>query len=275
VTDAVLRDFRVVDRVLAETDSDAADVVYAGPKGAVAFPFVVWRSLSGPGGVYIDACEIVDPEGRVIRRRTRRGRAVDEIERVIVATWEKRFELEGESVHQDIVDEVRTLRFPRAGQFLLRYSLYDEHIIDVPFQVLAQDPPWGVVPGPLDAALSKSTIAWLRVPQPNGESITKPIWYGYQDGRIYVLVGPGEQDIPGLGEASAVTILARSKDKQSLVAEHDCLAWVMDKDASWDRVAKDLLIGRRLNLPDGEKAMDRWKRECEIVVLAPIPPPRQ
>lgn len=270
---AALHDFRVTDRILAETDPDAGDVVFSGPKGTATFPFVVYRRLSGPGGLYIDACEILDPEGEIVATRRRRGKAVSVVEKQILLSWEKKFELDGESVVQDVVDEVRGMRFPHPGEYTLRYSIYDDHVIDTPFTVMPQDPPWVAVPGPLDASLSRSTIAWLRVRQPGGAEETKPIWYGYEKGKVFVLVGPGEQEIPGLTEATTAVLVARSKEKQSLVAETECLSYVLDKDGEWDRIARDVMIGRRLNLTDGEKALERWRKECEMVALTPIPPP--
>jgi hypothetical protein len=249
-----IHDFRVTDAILAQTDPDAGDVVFLGPSGNAAFPFVVVRRLSAPGGMYIDACEIVGKDGSII----------DMIER--------KYELEGESLIQDIVDEFRNTTFPGPGSYTLRYHVYDDHLLDTPFQVLQSDPPYGaIVPGPIDAALSKSTIAWVAVPQEDGKEITKALWYGYENGRLYVLTGTGEQEVPGLAEGSKhVKLIVRSKDVQSKVGEVTCVTQVLPKDAEWERIAREILIGRRLNLPDGEKAVERWKRDCEIVQLTPI-----
>jgi len=249
-----IHDFRVTDAILAQTDPDAGDVVFLGPAGNAAFPFVVWRRLSAPGGMYIDACEIVGPDGGVI----------DMIER--------KYELDGESLVQDIVDEFRDTVFPSPGAYSLRYYVYDDHLLDTPFQVVQSDPPYGaVVPGPVDAALAKSTIAWVVVPQQAGDEVTKAVWFGYDEGRVYILTGAGEQEIPGLAEGSThVKLIVRSKDVQSKVGEVTCVTQVLPKDAAWERIAREMLLGRRLNLPDGEKAVDRWKRDCEIVQLTPI-----
>ena len=249
-----IHDFRVTDAILAQTDTDAGDVVFLGPAGNAAFPFVVWRRLSAPGGMYIDACEIVGSDGAV----------VDMIER--------KYELDGESLIQDIVDEFRSTTFPGPGAYTLRYYVYDDLLLDTPFQVVQSDPPYGaIVPGPVDAALSKSTIAWVIVPQNGGAEATKAVWYGYDQGRVYVLTGAGEQEVPGLAEGSKhVKLIVRSKDVQSKVGEVVCVTQVLPKDAEWERIAREILLGRRLNLPDGEKAADRWKRDCEIVQLTPI-----
>jgi hypothetical protein len=251
-----IHDFRVTDAVLARTDPDAGDVVFLGPAGNAAFPFVVWRRLAGPAGWYMDAAEVLGPDGEPI---------------VLV---ERKYELEGESVVQEIVDEVRDAAFPGPGTYTLRYYVYDDHVLDVPFQVLQSDPPYGaLVPGPIDAALDKSTICWLVVPQADGTEARKPVWYGYADGRVYVLTGPGEQEVPGLTDAPTVRLIARSKERQSKVGEVTCVAQVLPKDARWERIARDVLLGRRLNLRDGERAVDRWKRDCEIVQLTPVPEP--
>jgi len=239
--------------VLAQTDADAGDVVYLGPSGGAAFPFVVWRRLSAPGGVYMDASEIVDADGDLID------------------LLERKYELEGESLIQDVVDELREPVFPGPGKYTLRYFGYDDHVVDIRFDVVQSDPPHGaIVPGPVDAALAKSTIAWVAVPQDDGTEITKAVGYGYDQGRVFVLTGNGEQEVPGFTTASHVRLIVRSKDIQSKVGDVACVAQVMSKDAEWDRIAREVLLGRRLNLADGDKAPDRWRKECEIVQLTPF-----
>src|SRR5258706_5822314 len=106
--DVTIHDFRVTDRVLAETEPDAADVVFLGPGGDVAFPFVAARKLSGPGGTYIDAVEIVDADGRSL------------------GVWEQRFELDGESKPRNLLTEFRAVPFPAPGTYSAQYSIYDD-----------------------------------------------------------------------------------------------------------------------------------------------------
>lgn len=265
-------DFRVTDRVLAETDPEAGDVVFLGRHGSVAQPFVCMRRLAGPGGTYIDAVEIVDADGRTL------------------GAWEKRFELDGDSKPRTLATEFRDVAFPAAGTYAMRYAIFDDIVGSFPFSVVQEDgPAAGIVPGPLDAALGKSTIVWLSFAEPvvmgaetTGKPVKRPtyqaqrdwpVWYGYEDGRIFVLTGPGEQPIPGLVEARCVWLTARSKDVQSRVATAECTVQILRKGPEWDRIARDLLIGRRLNLTDGDRALDRWRDECEIVLLTPVPPP--
>jgi hypothetical protein len=250
-----VHDFRIVDQVLYESDPDAGDVVYVGTTGSAAYPFTVARRISGPSGWYADTCQILAAG------------------RFKVAEWDRTFELEGESVDQWIVDTKRHLILPGQGAYTLRYFVFGEQIVDIDFTVVAADPPYvGIVPGPVDAALAKGTIAWLGVTDAKGRETTKPIWYGYDRGLVYVLVGPDEQEIPGMKEAGTARLLVRSKEKQSLVGQMECGVRALPKGPEWDTIARDVLVGRRLNLTDGERAIDRWRRTCEIYVLTPLPP---
>jgi hypothetical protein len=265
-----VRDFRITDRVLAESDPNAGDVVFIGSSGNSAAPFVCVRRLSGPSGHYLDAVEIVDADGKAIAIR------------------ETKFELDGESVEQTIATELRDVSFPGAGTYLAQYWVFDDVVGTFQFHV-AQAPGAGagIVDGALDGALSKGTIAWLSleadtrdvgdtggaVKQPRYNAGHEfPIWYGYEDGQIYVLTGEGEQQVPGLPDRTSVRLLARSKDKRSLVADVECTVAKLPKDAEWERVARDILVGRRLNLRDGEGAVSRWRENCEISMLTPVAP---
>ena len=100
-----------------------------------------------------------------------------------------------------------------------------------------------------------------------------PVWYGLVDGRVYVVTGGGEQQVPGLAEADRVVLVARSKDQQGKVAEVEARTRVVEgKDPLYAKVAP-VLIPRRLNLRDGEAAADRWRKESTLVELTPVPVP--
>jgi hypothetical protein len=113
-------------------------------------------------------------------------------------------------------------------------------------------------------------VVWVEVPGEGGtDGRAVPVWYGTLDGRVYVLVGGSEQHVPGLAEASQATLIARSKEQQSLVAEVEASARVVPpNDPLFARVVP-LLLPRRLNLRDGEQAADRWRKECTLVELTP------
>lgn len=270
MAEVTVHSFRVGDRVLVTTEADAGDVVFLGTAGRTAYPFIVQRTISGPGGTYVDACDVLDADGTSL------------------ALVERKFELDGHSKPRTVTTEFRSVAFASPGTYTLQYSVYDDVVGNFTFKVVQQDSPsTGIVPGPLDASLAKSTIAWIRMPRQveqvarkkrSGpppdymDGLTHPVWYGYQDGRVYVLVGEAEQQVPGLTEASSVTLIARSKDKRSQVAEVECGVEILPKDGAWKALARDLLMGRRLNLPDGDAAIDRWFTTCEIVTLTPLPP---
>jgi hypothetical protein len=138
--------------------------------------------------------------------------------------------------------------------------------------VLDEDPPWSSGPDTavLDEALKKSTVAWIEVPGDGGTGgRAVPVWYGTLDGRVYVLTGGSEQRVPGLAEAGRVLLIARSKEQQSLVAEVEASARVVQpSDPLFARVTP-VLLPRRLNLRDGDHAVDRWRKECTLVELTP------
>ena len=70
-------------------------------------------------------------------------------------------------------------------------------------------------------------------------------------------------------EAEQVTLIARSKDLRSAVTQVPADARVVSTDEElWESVARAAL-GRRLNLPDGDGAYDRWREQCALVELTP------
>jgi hypothetical protein len=91
-----------------------------------------------------------------------------------------------------------------------------------------------------------------------------------QDGRtIYVLKGGDEQELPGLEAASRVIVTVKSKDVPATIAELPADVRVVTDGDEFDRVA-GLGLGTRLNLRDGQAAMDRWRRDCTLVHLTPL-----
>lgn len=117
-------------------------------------------------------------------------------------------------------------------------------------------------------ATKKSGLVWVRVPGHR----SAPVWHVWHDDAAYVLVGlPGsvEQPLPGAVEAPVVEVVVRSKDKGvRLVAWEAAVRRVEPGDEEWRGVVP-LLLGKRLNLPDGEEAAVRWERECALLRLTP------
>jgi len=118
----------------------------------------------------------------------------------------------------------------------------------------------------IEEAAKKSGLLWVRAAGSGRRP--RPMWHVWHDGAVYVLTGGIEQPAPeGLGDRAFVTL--PSKDKRSrlvtFVAEVEVVAPGSD---DWSTV-EPLLRGKRLNLPDGEAAPQRWARECTLFRLRP------
>lgn len=119
-------------------------------------------------------------------------------------------------------------------------------------------------------ATRKSGLVWVT---PAGAERAWPAWHLWHEGSAYVLTGaPGstEQPVPGLAGAGSALVTVRSKDNGGRL-----LSWSARVDgvpagsSDWDVVAP-LLLGKRLNSPDGQEAPERWARECTVSRLTPV-----
>jgi hypothetical protein len=118
----------------------------------------------------------------------------------------------------------------------------------------------------LEEAAKKSGIIWVRAAGRGHHP--QPVWHVWQDGAFYLLTGGIEQPAPdGLADRAFVTV--RSKDKGSRLATYEADVEVVDAGTEeWDAV-QGALLGKRLNLPDGDAAPIRWARECVVYRLRP------
>src|SRR5215207_9541433 len=254
LTGVYIADARLVSEGVAQPEDAMAVFVGRAGKGRIA-PFSVRRSYTGAGGWYREAMAVLAPNGDVVWRSPERA-----------------LTLRGSSKIDTFTDEVHGVAVDSDDDHELVLLVNGDEVGRVPMAVLDEDPPWssGSETDVLDEALKKSTVVWVEVPGEGGtDGRAVPVWYGTLDGRVYVLVGGSEQHVPGLAEATRVTLVARSKEQQSLVAEVEASARVVDpKDPLFGRVAA-VLLPRRLNLRDGEQAVDRWRNECTLVELTP------
>ena len=131
-------------------------------------------------------------------------------------------------------------------------------------------------------ATKRAGLIWITVPGNGGagqdgagqdgagQGRPRPAWHVWRDA-AYVLTGPGEQDVPGLGEASQVTVTVPSKDTGGLL-----LRWTADVSrvqpgsAEWSGIIGALLAAR-LNEPasPGESPAERWARAGQVYRLTP------
>ena len=260
----------VLDREIYEAsavDASLLDpVVRVGSLPGDARPVVVLRDYQGPQGAYTEYCTITDPRGvEVARTRTRL------------------IELRGEMFEDRITTVITGLRIESGGEHELHCFVDDTEVGSIP--VFLEIGLGGDVRVALEEtfkkALSKGSVAWLSVPRPTkttgrgrlrrttSPEHTQAVWFVLQGTTVYVLNGPTEQQVPGLPGASEVFITARSKDLRSKVSRVPAAVRQVPKDDPlWDRVASTAL-GKRLNLADGDGALERWRSRCELFELTP------
>lgn len=121
------------------------------------------------------------------------------------------------------------------------------------------------VPPLVAEATKKSGLLWVTV----GDARPVAAWHLWKDDRAYVVVGPGEQDVPGLADARQVAVTVRSSDKGGrIVTWHATVTRVPPSTDEWDDVVPQLLAGR-LNLPDSATARERWASTAAVLRLDP------
>jgi hypothetical protein len=133
-------------------------------------------------------------------------------------------------------------------------------------------------------ATKRAGLLWLSVP---GQDRPYPAWHIWRagadrpvpgagpraDGAAYVVTGPGEQPLPGLGEAGQVTVTVPSKDSGgSLITWTAAVTRVVAGSAEWDAVSGPLAAGRlNASLEPGETSpAQRWARTGAVFRLSPV-----
>ena len=150
---------------------------------------------------------------------------------------------------------------------------------------------WGVLGQPeasrlalIAEATKRAGLIWITVPGYGatggagaGEAVPgrpRAAWHVWRDA-AYVLTGPGEQDVPGLGDASQVTVTVPSKDTGGLLVRWTAqVSRVEPGSAEWPGIIGALLAAR-LNEPasPGEPpAVQRWTQTGAVYRLSPASP---
>ncbi|MBH5336852.1 hypothetical protein IHE55_19595 [Streptomyces pactum] len=121
----------------------------------------------------------------------------------------------------------------------------------------------------IEEATKKSGLIWVEGPQ----GATRSLWHVWHDGAAYVVGGPGEQPLDGLGltDGGTATVTVRSKDKGGrLVSWPARVTEPAVSGEEWTAAAGELK-GKRLNAPDAERITERWAAECRVLRLEPLP----
>jgi hypothetical protein len=249
----------------SQVDSSLFDplVRVEGALPGTAQPFVVVRDYQGPQGGYVERFEILDPDGRRV--------------------WQsppQRIRLTGEMFEDSFITTVVDAEISSGEEHQVVFFIHDDEVGSIPMFIeagLGGDPNVATEET-FKKALQKGTIIWLSVPGASSgrgrrrqreTAHNHPVWFVFDGGKVYVFTGPSEQDVPGLANAGQVEIIARSKDVRSQVSRVPAAARVVPgDDPLFDRIGQ-IGMGRRLNLPDGEGALERWRQQCALVELTP------
>ena len=218
-------------------------------------PFGITRVYKGSQGMYEEVLAIADPDGVIVwesapRLIELRGQMFEDLFRRTVTD---RIDITSTREH--------TLVFYLDGQIAGRIPVF----IDAPESVRAA----GVLMEAAETALKKGSICWLTIPQADGTALSRPAWYVQQGQKLFVVKGEAEQELPGLEHARQVTLTVKSKDVKATIGDMPADVRVVTDAAEFERIAA-MGLGTRLNLTDGEAAMDRWKATCTIVELTPL-----
>lgn len=217
-------------------------------------PFGVNRVYKGSQGMYEEVLVLADPDGTVIwesepRVIELRGQMFEDLFRRTVTD---RIDIGSSREH--------TLVLYLDGRIAGQVPVF----IDAPQDVRSA----GVLMDAAETALKKGSILWVTIPQQDGARLSRPAWYVQQGQKLFVLKGGSEQELPGLEHASSVTLTVKSKDIKATIGEMVADVRVVTDDEEFERIA-GMGLGNRLNLKDGEHALQRWKDTCTLVELTP------
>lgn len=115
-------------------------------------------------------------------------------------------------------------------------------------------------------ATQKAGLVWIT---PEGAARAHAIWHHWQDGAAYVLGEGGEQPLRGLPGALRATVTVPAKSTGGRVVTWVAtVTTVAPGSEEWNEVVAEL-FPKRLNVPDGRQAPERWARESTLVRLDP------
>lgn len=117
----------------------------------------------------------------------------------------------------------------------------------------------------LDTALRKAGAVWVSVP---GHP-ARLVWTVWRERALWVLSAPGEQEVPGLADGAACTVVLRSPSTHSRLLETGAVAHAIPP-ASPDRdTALAALAAARLNAPAGRDWADATVYRLDLAAGPP------
>ena len=124
----------------------------------------------------------------------------------------------------------------------------------------------------IEEAMRRTAIAWVAA----AGRPARALWCLPLDGALYVVGGPGEQDVGALVTADRAieeaTVMLRGDHGGRIVTWPARVDRVEAGGEEWGTVAPQL-AAKRLNASGSAEALvERWSRECVILRLAPAGP---
>jgi hypothetical protein len=121
----------------------------------------------------------------------------------------------------------------------------------------------------VEEAAKKAAVAWVGF----GDGPAYCVWVLPLEGRLYVITGPGEQQLPGLADALAAGVPAavtlRGDHGGTIVTFAAAITEIRSNGTEWEAVAPQL-ANKRLNASGAaEDLTARWAAECLLVSLTP------
>jgi hypothetical protein len=117
----------------------------------------------------------------------------------------------------------------------------------------------------IDEAMKKAAIAWVAV----GDAPARALWCLPADDALWVVSGPGEQEMPGLATHTHARVTMRGDHGGRVVTWPVVVAMIEPGSEQWEQVVPQL-AGKRLNAAGtAEEVAARWAAECTVSRLTP------
>lgn len=220
---------------------------------ARAHPFGINRVYQGAQGRYEESILVLDEDDVVIWQRP----------------W-RYIELRGQ-MHEDLFRSQvgREVAITSSGEHTMVFLVDGSEVGRIPLFIDAGQSAqaMGVAGDAAESALKKGSIVWVTIPQPDGSTATRPAWYVQKGRKLFVIKGGIEQQLPNLERNDQVELTIKSKDIKAAVAVLKADVRVVDNDSDEFEAVATQGMGTRLNLKDGQAALQRWKDTCTMVEL--------
>jgi len=247
----------VYDQRLYEAEGEGAvPLIYCLSLPGRALPFVVVRQWKAPQGYVSESFELVAPSGKTAYASEPRARYMP-----------------GQMDLTTIADPVTDAILEELGIYAASFLIDGELQGQVEFQLVLQAAPTQL-PKAVEDPLKKTDVIWVGVER-DGRDRAVPVWFAYRQGRIYVLHtddrDAGEQEIPGLPDATELVVVTRHKYRDTRSQRyHAAVRLIEPGNPEFEELAAILADRRRDRHGPPEDAIKRWRTSCVIAELTPV-----